>query len=698
MEKPKKKLAKTEKNWLENWYKKRKLQDEGLNKDYQLDKGKYLSAIDKLKPHKEVENLTGSDGKTIIKGRYDRNLNQVSILKGEGDSTINHELTHGINFDKDVINSKSSMNNFVEINKSKSPKENVKDEWAKENYDYMSNYQEVMSRINAYRKINNIKPTDVLTKEKVKSIRESYNSNSKNKDYNIDQLHEVFDDENLSNVLNKVTLNSDPKNKINQAAFGGNVETKKNTAMKSNWISKYSKKQNRMSDGTELSFSGEKSSWNTAPSAAGVVTAAAGVGTDLISTFKKQGTGVNDPLIKKQSVGAEIGKKALQYGAMGASAGPWGAVIGTGLGAAIGGISAVGNNNDFIDQDTKIRDNMTNTKGGVFADVISKASGGKLWEEDVYPFPMIKIPNVEKDNSPGLKNPYNFSKNSIDLGDGNVFRRMKRESPVSPSLFSDSKTVEDLASPYSANYDFSKKSDPLTGKKESYFKTPWEDKDHYQNLVKSNGDDEPKEDSDAVIDPLRSVGLLADAFALQQGNKEKPPVVKREGIVNTVPRGRVYDEGFVANNINKNAYTAQQIALANSGGSKGYARASQKISNLKDATDRAALYAKVFELNDASKMNLSKNNQAAYESRVGTSNEDMLMNLAAKATVDKRKLAYRDNMIKSVRDFASEMADKKEVTKLTGYRPNDFKYMTPDKRKEALDSYLAFKKAQRGLV
>ena len=663
----------SEKEWLKNWYKKRKLQDESLDKNYQLDKKKYLSAIDKLKPHEEVENLTGSDGKTTIKGRYDKNSNQVSILKGEGDSTLNHELTHGINFDKDVINSKSSLNNFIEINKNKFPKEKVKDDWAKDNYEYMSDYQEVMSRINAYRKINNIQPTDVITKEKVKSIRDSYNSNSKNKDYNIDQLHEIFDDENLSNVLNKVTLNSSLKNKTNQAAFGGSFDSKKNIGIKSNWISKYSKKQNKMADGTDLLSSGDKSSWNTAPSAAGVATAVAGVGTDLISTFKKQGTGVNDPLIKKQSVGDEVAKKTLQYGAMGASAGPWGAAIGSGVGAIIGGISSITNNKKFVEQDTKIRDNMTNTKGGVFADVIQKSSGGGLFGEEEYPFPV----------------------NTPDFGDKNIFRRAKREFQIPTNTFETAKSVEALAKPYVNDYDFSKKTDALTGKKESYFKKPWDDENHYEKLIKPQKSEDPKEDGNAVIDPLRSVGLVADAFALQQANKEKAPVLKREGIVNMIPRGRVYDESFVANNINKNAYASQQMALANSGGSKAYARASQKISGLDEATKRAAMYAKVFEMNDASKINYETNNQKAYESRVNTGNEDMTVNMAAKAQVDKRKLAYRDNMIKSVRDFASEMADKKEITKLTGYRPNDFKYMTPDKRKEALESYIAFKKARR---
>ncbi len=218
----------TDKQWLENWYNSRKLPDSKLNADYQAEKNLYKGAVNNLTAPNFFDQLD-SDGSL---GGYDSKTGNINLLKGSPQGVYTHEGTHKINIP--LKDTQSSNNAFGIIGDNILPQDNVNNQWVKDNYDELSNYQEVIGRLNPYRQKYNLKPDQVITPELIKSNRELYNNDSNQFEDNTDQLYKLFDDEGLSNVLNSVVLNDD-KSDTQVAKFGGKIKNMK----KNNKIPKY---------------------------------------------------------------------------------------------------------------------------------------------------------------------------------------------------------------------------------------------------------------------------------------------------------------------------------------------------------------------------------------------------------------------------------------------------------------------------
>lgn len=200
-----------ERNWLINWYSKRKLPDAQLDKDYQEEKSKY---VEKAKQAPNPIVVGEIDNDPDIKGSYVADRNEIAIREDAPQLTYLHEAGHSIN-DR-LRDTKSSMTAYNVISKNIKPQEDIKDEWTKKHYKYLSNYNEVIPRLQAYRKHHNLQPDQEITPELIKENREKFakpkvfgkEKESIDFEGNTDQLYKVFDDDKLSEVLNKVALNT----------------------------------------------------------------------------------------------------------------------------------------------------------------------------------------------------------------------------------------------------------------------------------------------------------------------------------------------------------------------------------------------------------------------------------------------------------------------------------------------------------
>ena len=217
-----------EKEWLQDWYKYRTLPDPVANQTYQKEKALYAGQAAKLPAPNFVDSIDNDN----TQGLYDKPTGRIDLLKSAQPLVYNHEGTHGINIP--LKDTDSSMNAFLEIGKNILPKDKVQNQWVKDNYSDITNYQEVIGRLNSYRQLHGLKPDQEITPELIKSNRDLYNTGKINFEDNTDQLYKLFEDEGLSNVLNKVVVN-DNQDTTTIAAFGtgqkGTVMKKKKYAL-----------------------------------------------------------------------------------------------------------------------------------------------------------------------------------------------------------------------------------------------------------------------------------------------------------------------------------------------------------------------------------------------------------------------------------------------------------------------------------
>ena len=135
----------------------------------------------------------------------------------------NHEGTHGVNIP--LKDTKTSMNAYLNISKNILPQDQIQNQWVKDNYKDITNYQEVIGRLNAYRQLHNLKPDQEITPELIKANRDSYNKGEIEFEDNTDQLYKLFDDKGLSETLNSVvsnTIQQDPD--VQYAELGGIIK------------------------------------------------------------------------------------------------------------------------------------------------------------------------------------------------------------------------------------------------------------------------------------------------------------------------------------------------------------------------------------------------------------------------------------------------------------------------------------------
>ena len=183
--------------FLKNWYPNRVLPDSSLNSTYQAEKNLYLNQAQTL----PVPNYVNQIDTENTQGTYDINTNQINLLNTANPLVYTHEATHAINLP--LKDTQSNVNAFNIIGQNVIPRENIQNEWVKQNYPQISNYQEIIPRLNAYRQKYNLQPTQVITPELIQQNRQQYINTADFED-NTDQLYKLFENEGLSNVLNKV--------------------------------------------------------------------------------------------------------------------------------------------------------------------------------------------------------------------------------------------------------------------------------------------------------------------------------------------------------------------------------------------------------------------------------------------------------------------------------------------------------------
>jgi hypothetical protein len=208
---------KKEQEWLQNWYSNRVLPDPVLNKNYQTDKSRYVKEAKNLAEPTFVDKIDKYD----TQGEYDKITKGIKVLNTADPLVYTHEGAHGINIP--LQDTQSSMDAFMNVNKNVLPKKKIKDKWVKKNYKEVSNYGEVIGRINSYRQLHNLAPDQEITPELIRTNRASYKKGDIKFETNTDQLYKMFDDEGLSNTLNSVVSNQQ-QNNAQYAALGGIIK------------------------------------------------------------------------------------------------------------------------------------------------------------------------------------------------------------------------------------------------------------------------------------------------------------------------------------------------------------------------------------------------------------------------------------------------------------------------------------------
>jgi hypothetical protein len=211
-----------DKEWLKNWYSKRVIPDQALQEAYLKDKPLYLNRINQLGAPQIVDQVDDEGSQ----GAYDRNLDVIRMLDSALPYTNTHESTHFINYNLGEGIRDTETNAYLNVRNNVLPKDKVSDKWSQDNYDYLSNFQEVIGRINPYRQKYGLEPDQVITPELIKANREKYNQGTEY-ELNEDQLYKIFDDKGLSNILNSLVSNTNNQNPdVQIAELGGVIKGK----------------------------------------------------------------------------------------------------------------------------------------------------------------------------------------------------------------------------------------------------------------------------------------------------------------------------------------------------------------------------------------------------------------------------------------------------------------------------------------
>lgn len=216
-----KKNWEADKAWLQNWYKNRKLSDPTLNQNYQAEKGVFIDRANSLPEPNYYDKID----KYNTQGEFIKDTGEIKMLNTAGPSVYTHEGSHAVN--SAATQTKSSWDAFRSIQDNVKPIESIEDEWVKKNYKDISNYDEVIGRLNSYRQINNFQPDQVITPELIKSNRDAYGKDPALFEDNTDQLYKMFEDDGLSKVLNSVVLNDTQNTNTQIAKYGGKIKDMK---------------------------------------------------------------------------------------------------------------------------------------------------------------------------------------------------------------------------------------------------------------------------------------------------------------------------------------------------------------------------------------------------------------------------------------------------------------------------------------
>lgn len=184
--------------FLNNWYKNRQIQDSYIQEAFELDKPEYLKKIEKYPEVKVVDKI---DNNPNITGQYNKEKNEIYLIKDAEDSTLTHEQNHYIN---DFESYMKTIHDNIVKNEIK-PIEDITHNGVKKNYDYLSNSNEIHSRIMILREKAGFKPNEFINEEKLDNYLKTYKGDVSNIE---DLLYLMKDKKSLLNMLNYMAYNS----------------------------------------------------------------------------------------------------------------------------------------------------------------------------------------------------------------------------------------------------------------------------------------------------------------------------------------------------------------------------------------------------------------------------------------------------------------------------------------------------------
>lgn len=204
-------------NWLSNWYSNREIPNPELQKEYLKIKPEYLENLRAAPAPTYVEDESLGKG---VQGEYKGGENAyVKLTKSSLPTAKLHEYTHAATntggssiYEGDV---------YDVINQQATPKKDITNTWAQNNYNYLTDPDEVTGRVQVLRKLYDFKPTETITPERINEIR----NKRKEDDPNIKNLLDIYGDENLAKVLNSVAMQNSSIDK-NYAQQGGEYTKK----------------------------------------------------------------------------------------------------------------------------------------------------------------------------------------------------------------------------------------------------------------------------------------------------------------------------------------------------------------------------------------------------------------------------------------------------------------------------------------
>lgn len=189
----------TESNeWLQNWYKNRKIENSYLQGALDLDR---TDLVRRAYENTPVENVNNIDRTPQITGqyrKYPKNNKEIILLtKKAQPHTYLHEKNHQIN----DFNSYTNTTNSEVISQNLRPKDQVSGIYNKK-YDYFSNPKEIHSRLQVLRNKAGFQPDKKVTKEELSNYLHNIYKGDVD---NINDLGNMTDENQLLELLNSTT-------------------------------------------------------------------------------------------------------------------------------------------------------------------------------------------------------------------------------------------------------------------------------------------------------------------------------------------------------------------------------------------------------------------------------------------------------------------------------------------------------------
>lgn len=182
-----------DREWLNNWYTNRKIENPYIEEAYQMDRKDYIERSKNI-PKPTIVNNIGNN----VTGRYYGKDNKIELTKDAEDFVYTQEADHHIQHFPSY--SRSINQNIIDYNKKPL---NMVEGIYKDKYDYFTDPDEVHARIMILRKEAGFKPDEKITKEKL----DNFLKKDKEKNSNINDLFNITDPDGVIEMLNNMVSN-----------------------------------------------------------------------------------------------------------------------------------------------------------------------------------------------------------------------------------------------------------------------------------------------------------------------------------------------------------------------------------------------------------------------------------------------------------------------------------------------------------